>query len=391
MEEFMKKEILKLCGNVDKSVDSQAIFQHKKSFFKKLGVSILACFMFCLPLFAGCSSLSQNLALFEDKTSFENGLITNEEVGLIQPKSTDPTIYTTQSGIDIKFGMASLNIENELPSGNLAGFPYFTTTKGAATYTWVIIGRGANTDAYAGEMTANLFSSWKVSGSALVWGNYFFDNIYENTSPAGAAINSATSSKGYIMDYSTIDLTKVVYDEEVGEGCVLVLLNSVYETSHWSSGSVAYGYTCFVGENNLVKNKCVAYYTNDTFGFGNNLEAIQTKTLKQAGAYGNSDPGTVTTDTIDMNFFPLTIASVGGEVSSINPASYPYNFAISTYLTQTLRACGSGYWTRHNAQSDWTYIIAANGAISSQVGALQNGGNDIRVSAGIRPACVIKL
>ena len=55
----MKKENLAVCGKVDKSVESQAIFQHKKSFFKKLGVSILACFMFCLPLFAGCSTLSQ--------------------------------------------------------------------------------------------------------------------------------------------------------------------------------------------------------------------------------------------------------------------------------------------------------------------------------------------
>lgn len=382
----MKKEILAVCGKVDKSVENQVKGLRRIS--KKLCVVVLACFMFCLPLFAGCGTLSQNLDLFEDETCFENGLITNEEVGLIQPKSTDPTIYTTQSGIDIKFGMASLNIENELSSGNLSGFPYFTTTKGAATYTWVIIGRGANTDAYACEMTANLFSSWKTGASALVWGDYFFDNIYENTSPAGAAINSATSSKGYVMDYSTIDLTKVVYDEEVGEGCVLVLLNSIYETSYWSTGNCNLDYHAFVGANHIVKNKCVAYYTNDTFGFGTHLSSIQTKTLKQVGVYGYSNPGSVTTSTIDMKFFPLTTSKqLTG--SDISPGNYAYNFNVEAYLTEAQRACGAAYWTRTSHQGDWSFVVASNGTIGSQI-----SGTEVSTSpttAGIRPACVVSL
>ena len=61
-------------------------------------------------------------------------LETTTEQGLITPKADDPVIYTTESGLEIKWGNATtiLGGGNEststvLDSGNLSGFPYFTT------------------------------------------------------------------------------------------------------------------------------------------------------------------------------------------------------------------------------------------------------------------------
>ena len=261
----------------------------KSKLLKSLGFASLALLMGATGIFAfttlGRSSGPESVAT-ATQTTTETG-------GLINPKADDPVIYTTESGIEIKYGNAvPITSNSSLGSGNLKGFPYFETKNGSTTYTWVIIGRNPNVTTLSTAIESYLFSTWKTNNSSSdgwVYGKTFFDTTYETLTPAGNSIYSDTSSKGDINDNISIPINNLTSNNEIPSECILALANSATGTCSFYSGN---NYTTaenqtFAGANNTLRAICANYYTNDTFGFGNYKSSLQSITLNQHGNYTN--------------------------------------------------------------------------------------------------------
>ena len=105
----------------------------KKNFFKPFcffSLSILVSFTGILAFLPGNSNLNTFLS-----ANLENVKYDLSPLGL--DSENDPVVYTTEGGIEIKFGGSKFN------SGNLSGYTYFTMgTYNATPVNWVIIGRG---------------------------------------------------------------------------------------------------------------------------------------------------------------------------------------------------------------------------------------------------------
>ena len=273
----------------------------------------------------------------------------------LDPKN-DPVIYTTESGLEIKYGnTASSIVNNSLGSGNLAGFPYFTTSSGSTTYTWVIIGRNSDTTIFANSITSHLFSSWKSThnksgGLFNTNGYYFFNNAYENSTPAGNAIDSSVSSKSYVNDL-LVNSYALKTSTEIPSGCVLVLAEKILFTATYSNSGN--GLTDTQIENlNLPSNvldyiksvniQCYTGWTSPTYYYA------------------------------DFRFFYL---------------SNNYQFRHATYLTSAAlkiaynsTGTASSWWLRdHNSGATRQSVTATGGTANS------NG------TCGVRPAFCLKI
>ena len=247
---------------------------------------------------------------------------TQASESLVIPKADDPVIFTTESGIEIKWGNAATasgggnetgtysynsyvsgvgipapTQYSNLTSGNLSGFPYFTTTGNGKTYTWVIIGKNPNlgnaSKTYNGSNTSakteyKTLADWQAKiNSSDTYENYingyspthksFFNDTYEANTPAGVAIKNngilnQTTARTYSasLSYSyTVDMlssSSVKTNSEIPSGCVLVWSNEPIETFVWSS-SYSSSANMFIDSNNTARKKCISYYNNDTFTF----------------------------------------------------------------------------------------------------------------------------
>ncbi|MBQ2713745.1 MAG: hypothetical protein IJF22_02075 [Clostridia bacterium] len=344
----------------------------KSRVLKAMGFSSLALVMGAIGTLAFAPlNLAQISSASEAEMTTEQGLIT--------PKADDPVIYTTESGLEIKYGNSAPSTYNQsLSSGNLKGFPYFTTTANSTTYTWVIIGRNSNVYAFNySNMASFLFSTWKTNSTQTYQlganGTYFFKNIYESTTPAGSAINNVVPSKSYVMDGSPL-----VHNAEIPSGCVLCLLNSIAETSSFaSSRSDSTNY--YSNASNKIRSKCEGFYSNDTFGFGTLLSSLQNITVSQGNVYAPSTWSWSQTSVSNQKFFPLN-------------ADYSYpgtsNFKYTSYLTSAQFALGTTFWTRGHSGGGSPMHIDESGV---ETGADQNSTSSWTTARGIRPACVIKL
>ena len=340
----------------------------KSRVLKAMGFSSLALVMGAIGTLAFAPlNLAQISSASEAEMTTEQGLIT--------PKADDPTLYTTESGLDIKFGLAMPTINASLPSGNLKGFPYFTTTSGSTTYTWVIIGRNSDVAMLSGGIMQYLYSQWKatsaISGSVA---QYYFSNV-DTTTPAGALIDTQASSKAYVYDKG-IDSSITVNDTEIPSGCVLCLSNEVtsgsiaWSTGHWDNAYAQIALTQSKVKN-AVRATCEDYYTNDSFGFDSNLSLIQSVSLSQYGYYWNGSYSVATQATINQYFFPLG-----------NNTSYD-NFRWQTYLTADQVKTSYNVWSRTSTSLSGAHYITTSGGTGTN-GSYQSYGY-------VRPACVIKL
>ena len=361
--------------------DLQTPTKTKRKFLRTFSFTSLALLMGAAGVFAfaplGASTSVANANELETTTTTETG-------GLIVPKKDDPVIYTTESGLEIKWGNAlPSSANNYLTSGNLKGFPYFTTTNGSTTYTWVIIGKNPSLDLHSKIDFTSLFSTWKTNSTYFTNGSYFFNNTYETATPAGSAINGIVPSKSYVADYSNM----VVPNEEIPSGCVLALSNASVGTSAYYSGAT----TCttdahtFIGSSNTLRATCANYYTNDTFGFGAQKSSLQNISLKQI-LYPNDVKKTGTTQ---LYFFPLDCAVATGEYFSqadYNEYLSYCNFKVETYLTKAQRALANYVQGRTMAGHKWhPFKIFADGSIGG------TAGRDANTAEIVRPACVIKV
>ena len=312
------------------------------------------------------------------------------EQGLITPKADDPTLYTTESGLDIKFGLAMPTINASLSSGNLTGFPYFTTTSGSETYTWVIIGRNSDVAMLSGGMVPYLYSQWKVASSvSAANAQYYFSNV-DTTTPAGALIDTQASSKAYVYDKG-IDSSITVNDTEIPSGCVLALLNSYLDSTAFyitsggpqknaqnpsdvfqdvdldpenQSPAVRYGSWCRPWA------YCYGYTINDTFGFGSYLNKLQLPTLQQRGY--TYIQGTTTNTATLLKFFPLGGSNYTSE-----------NFKWENYLTANQYKSSVNVWGRSMYNYYSPYYTNTNGTVSYF--------STCASTAYLRPACVLSL
>ena len=309
--------------------------------------------------------------------------ISTESGGLITPKADDPIIYTTESGLEIKWGNALPSTYNKhLSSGNLNYFPYFTTSNGSTIYTWVIIGISSSftitgRDFYS--QTPTLVSNTTATKAAKF--RDYYDSSIKDTTPAGTAI-AAENSKQYMID-------SVVQNAEIPSGCVLALLNSYLDSSAWyitsagaqstsqsnedtfqdqerstTSTTAVYGSWCRPWSN------CYGYTINDTFGFGSDLNNVQIPTLQQRGYSANEGTSTLTATL--LKFFPLGGSNYSSE-----------NFKWQTYLTATQYKTSVAIWGRSMYNASSPYYTNTSGTVSYY--------SSCKSTAYLRPACILKI
>ena len=394
-------------NNSTKGGDLQTPTKTKRKVLKTFSFTSLAILMGIAGTMAFAPlGASPNLA------NASEAIETTTEQGLITPKADDPVIYTTESGLEIKWGNALPDtINSSLSSGNLSGFPYFTTQSGSTTYTWVIIGRNSNVTTLNTAVQSYLFSTWKTNNSSSndwKFGNSFFDNTYETTTPAGSAINNVVPSKSYINDNISFSISDITTnDDEIPNGCVLCLSNSLIETCMFYAGSdyenfnstpcIATEAQTFAGTSNTVRTKCANYYTNDSFGFGTYKSSLQNITLKQNGCYnpgqssGNLNMFSNTFITTQLHFFPLATNSIvyydytqpNYQNSGGNMTYKDSNFCVQSYLSTNQLALGTTYWLRNMHATSYISYVDANGKVVHGAG--------IQSIRGIRPAMVMQL
>ena len=422
----------------------------KRTLFKSLGFVSLALLMSVTGVFAFAPlrAVSNGLASanamdkVNTKTDGENIKYAPSALGL-DPKN-DPVIYTTVTGLEIKYGGESVN--DQLSSGKpLSGYPYFTMgTYNGYAVNWVIIGRNTNDTVFIDKLQSYVYSTWKntIKNSAPYTTNatYFYNNIYDNTTVAGNAIDIDSSNKAEVIDL--IKATKtVVGNDEIPSGCVLAISECCLGYSYFNSSS-SHSSTYLSQSNNMngsryrylsdqvnpLSNNVPKFtytYNNKTpgtlFTYMNNLYStnlglsstqqnlIQPQKLitLYADAYNNAYVEDYSTDGNTLHkLFPLAAfweTADTNNTSSSNPYR-PYNnpgtenFCINTYLnTNALRQAyqlGEStyihYWLRSAEGANPSGCCAIGQDASTSVDGRIDGFWGC-YNFGVRPACVVKF
>ena len=365
----------------------------KSRVLKAMGLSSLALVMGAIGTLAFAPlNLAQISSASEAEMTTEQGLIT--------PKADDPVIYTTESGLEIKFGNATVangggneTIEyDKMTSGNLNGFPYFTTKNGSTTYTWVIIGKSTTMPSNVVSQVYDTLTNWRNKTAESPTYKNFFDNSYEETTPAGAAIknnnilNDQTARK---LTNTLNAIASIKATDEIPANSVLALANAPTTKCYFSTSStVTSADYIFAGASNPLRTTCANYYTNDTFGFGTLKSSLQSITLKQLGIYYTGSTQYRVEATTNLHFFPLDMSSCNYLHS--NGTYYNYtnnNFKYLTYLTNAQYGCGYQTWLRTLHYQTHPYYTNTDG--TSRHDYLSNLIPANNTYA--RPACVLKL
>lgn len=158
---------------------------------------------------------------------------------------TDPVIYTTESGLDIK---VSLAID---ANGVLTGYTYFTmgTYTDGSAINWLIIGRNSQTVAGNKVTSVNYSTSlaYLFSTSSPLYSialNNWLENYYENITPPGSVIKDDIGTDQVFVDQGgatyTVSITfssqERVNDTDLEPGEVLCMSQySVGTAYHQSS------------------------------------------------------------------------------------------------------------------------------------------------------------
>ena len=318
---------------------------------------------------------------------------------------TDPTIYTTESGLEIKFGGATLE------SGGLSGFTYFTmgeftgTDKVTRPINWVIIGKstsGFNTG-------LNLFSFFQElveEGPAIP---------QDTVSAAGTAIQNdiftpSDTVVGGALNTSSLEKTT----EEIPPGCVLVLSEDTFEQTIFMSTQVASAagyssnyisdYSCETGELRvLIDSYCKE--NNGTFsstlGFTQSeMRLIQKQFLKTA--WRNPDK-VVEQTIIPAYLFPMASYTCReGNYRADAVSEYTsQNYLVETYLdayrdvasSKAISSSTKAWWLRTGA-----YTSIASSSMTNHAYHMRYDGtvyvqevNLVSSAPYARPAFVMKL
>ena len=392
----------------------------KSKLFKTISFSSLALLMGIAgtmafaPLGAGNGNVA---GASEVNTSYET------EQGLITPKADDPVIYTTESGLEIKWGNYAHdsiggnevggvgNVGNSLSSGYLSGFPYFTTNDGTTDYTWVIIGKASDVGTSIGNVTLvtntaidyKTLTEWKTLAKNSYCYQYynFFNYTYEETSPAGSALksnnilNNTTAWWQKYIYLPSIALNSSVKTDTKGEipsGCVLVLANQntgtgVYNTGTGGKYSGSYIYinchTTYVGN---IKSVMDNYYANGTLGLAALKSKIVPVTLQTYGRFGNDayESFTFQTQVVENCYvFPLA----GGTSDTFYALNYLTAAQASLSVQCWLRG-GNYSGSTYTTSGSYRYYYSYAHTMTTAGGITKAYGN---ASLGYRPAFCLKV
>ena len=264
---------------------------------------------------------------------------------------TDPILFTTESGLDIKFGAATLS------SGALSGYTYFTmgsydtNNDGVKeSINWVIIGRSSS-----GFPTTETNLAWHSLGNAnspviVSWLNNTFDSL----SPAGLALENDNILYDYIVGGSpfTLSSLEIINDDDLDPGEVLAI--SEYKIYSCKFGSSNNDY-----EESILKTEMISLFETK-LGFTD----IQKKVIVPKYLTNYHMGGTSYTS----NAFLFPLASRGE------------NFNYTTYLSGS--AIDNYCWLRSGAAShNSAYLVGTGGYYS----------NPVDYSWGVKPVMVLKL
>ena len=348
---------------------------------------------------------------FKQNANAQETVISTENGGLISPKANDPVIYTTESGLEIKYGNISTAIAlgggNEkgsfenMPSGNLNGFPYFTTQSGSATYSWVIIGRNSGISSNIIDVSYDTLANWRAKTTESPTYKNFFESTYETYSPAGSLITNHNVLNNYTARklesiYSNFTALKT-NDSEIPTGCVLVVSNDcvatgAYNLTHGTffgyASSSAYGSQYYRYSSTYYGDETIAvvmenYYKNKNFGLDKVYNNIQARTISTYSYYldEKNNANTLKTFSTTVHLFPFGMNS-----------SSSYYWA--NYLTANQVKCSTSQWVR--GRVDTTDAFTGTGPYYMQNSTLNASGSYENAyvnstTVGYRPAFVLKI
>ena len=204
----------------------------KRKIFKKITLAGLAACMFCLPILAGCAPAEM---LPEKPTQGQNF-----DLGL-NPE-TDPVVFTTQSGLQIKKSDGKYSSSTSLfcywnygetatVSQNLTSFYYFTMgTFSGTIYTCI--------DRTTTYTVSNEPVNWLIIGRGPGFN-------FESGTPAGSAIQGEANKQEIAFSgsmYQSLDLSSIPEHSDIPKGCFLVLSEKLLGQMYFnSSGAINNG------------------------------------------------------------------------------------------------------------------------------------------------------
>ena len=348
----------------------------KSKLLKSIGFASLAILigfgttMAFAPLGASASvaNASEMIDQINTKADGENIKYAPSALGL-DPEN-DPVIYTTESGLEIKFG--GITVNGTLTSGKLTGYPYITMgTYNSKAINWVIISKSNNIGT---GLDYYLFKTW-LTKTGLTFSQYFSSNGYETSTPAGATIKTDVESKSYVADKPAVVLPAadlVPINTSLADNTVLALSETILAKSYWNTSSSGTpttlqssmttiynnsGLSSFVSNGTLVLNSTFSNTVNSTTNYLFPLKKAHAQICVNAG----------------MNF-------TGYYTDGTNDSWWLYDYSRSTSSDTTYYHC----WNIH---TDGTIVERAY---------YNNWGGNKWASGytsnhGVRPACVIKL
>ena len=278
---------------------------------------------------------------------------------------TDPTIYTTESGLEIKFGGATLT------SGALNGYTYFTMgTYNNTPVNWVIIGRHSQGFSATGGTLAAYFASVYASTAFQSWKN----NIFEYQTSAGNAIFKDKILYDHInggtFTFSSLEASGTTVDSDLNPGEILVISEILLgENVTWKSSPAS------SGDNDYEESDFKTYINNlynSTLGL-----TVTEKACIEPQTLTNYYRGSGTSTTTNAYLFPL---AARGE-----------NFNMNTYLNSNalrdidIQYCLRSGYSGSYATGSGPYYVDTDGAIRSST-TVQS-----YTTFNVRPAFVTKL
>ena len=334
-----------------------------KTFIKKYGFTSLAFLLACTGVVAFAP-----LGI----TSAQEQPTTTTGLGL-DPKN-DPVIYTTEKGLEIKYG--GFNIEASLASGALKGYPYFTMGSYSGNpVNWVIIGRNPNVNIFDSLQTC-LFEAWKTKTNGK-YQKYFFGQIFEKKSPAGTLIDTISSSKTYVKDYLEISLSSITSNTEIDSNCVLVVSEKLFNFTR------------------------VVNAVNSSNYEGSSLQSYHEDLYTSALGLTNIQKEIIVPQTLTNIYYPSnTSTSTNQHIFAF--ADRGENFDVDTYLTSSLAIVTSAIDNNNQPSAGWHWYLRSGRStlhnssyhvfhcIDSRNGS-KNSGSINNTDCPIRPIMVIKV
>ena len=326
----------------------------------------------------------------------------------------DPVIYTTESGLEIKYGGDT--VENSLASGALKGYPYFTMgTYGGYAVNWVIIGRNTNDKVFTSAITNFLFSKWKSTNnynSGVIESNahYFFNNTFESSTPAGSAINGVVPSKSYVADY-TLATIQPIGNAEVPTGHCLVISECTLGTCKFNaSGDNRYGNRYrymsdavynYASETGKYAHKYTKQTPGTLYTYINNLydsglgltEAQKNLIVPQQLKTGYCTSGQFldTYETDGNTLYPMF--PLAGQDGSMSTYGSQETFGFATYLLYETKEKRVAYAIGTTTKTTWL-VRSGHPNNAAWCASVQTDGtlrqDSLAAAIGVRPAFIIK-